>query len=87
MGCSIYELKIFFVVSCPSQDIPWVTRGLKIGISAILIDLHISIASKPQKSDVLQIILCVICHFWYVAVLFRMLLLGPICYYLVLKTA
>ena len=26
----------------------WVTRGLKIGISAILIDLYISIASKPQ---------------------------------------
>ena len=26
----------------------WVTRGLKIWISAILIDLYISIASKPQ---------------------------------------
>ena len=62
----------FFEVSMIFET--WLTRGLKMAILAILFISYITIAGK---SDFLKFLVLLICHFYHVDMLFRMLLVGP----------
>ena len=52
----------------------WLTRDLKMAILAILFILYITIAGK---SEFVKFLVLLICHFYHVDMLFRMLLVGP----------
>ena len=51
----------------------WFFRGLKMAILAILFILYITIAGKSENVKFLVVL---ICHFYHVFELFRMLLVG-----------
>ena len=73
------------MVSCPSQDVPkklqvsttsgtWFGTTTKMAILAISLQIHITIAGKSENVKFLVVL---ICHFYHVVMLFRMLLVGP----------